>query len=198
MNFPYRQPWAISEANSTSHSWLFDTCSLPFRAANPRIIRWSKCPPHTLKLLELACTQDHLLRPFQVTRHRWVRWHSSSPIPIGTTDSETDGYLGRPLRWAAQVEVPIGWSNHPKLLRVETHFADQDRVNENLHPSLHFSRPRQILTDTQHNFIFEEQGRGYYVYNETSSDVFKIKENSLEDILDEVAKIDSGRNWLTD
>lgn len=80
------------------------------------------------------------------------------------------------------VEVPIGWSNHPDLLQVEDYFWEL-RINECLHPSLYFSRPRPILTDTQHDFIFEEQGRGYYLYNDISGYVFQIKENSLKDIL---------------
>lgn len=79
-------------------------------------------------------------------------------------------------------DVPIGWSNHPDLLHVNTYFAHH-RVNETLHPSLYFSRPRPILTDTQSIYIFEEKGRGYFVWNDISGFVAEIKENSWEDII---------------
>lgn len=85
-------------------------------------------------------------------------------------------------------DVPIGWSNHPDLLRVTTDFAHH-RVNETLHPSLYFSRPRPILTDTQSIYIFEEQGRGYYVWNDISGGVAEIKENSWDVI---IAKLNEG------
>lgn len=79
-------------------------------------------------------------------------------------------------------DVPIGWSNHPVLLGVETYFADSHCVNECLHPSLHFSQPRPILTDTQSTYIFEEKGR-YFFWNDISGSVALIEENSWEDII---------------
>ena len=79
-------------------------------------------------------------------------------------------------------DVPIGWSNHPELLREEAYFTNH-RVNESLHPSQYFSNPQPILTDTQSHYIFEEEERGiYYVWNDISSYVFKIEEDSLANI----------------
>lgn len=91
-------------------------------------------------------------------------------------------------------DVPIGWSNHPDLLLVEPYFTHR-RVNETLHPSLHFSRPKPILTDNESLYIFEEEGRGYYVWNEISSDVAEIKENSLRDIIAQLKE--GGMAYLT-
>ena len=85
-------------------------------------------------------------------------------------------------------DVPMGWSNHPDLFRVKACFT-QDRVNETLRPSRHFSRPQPILTDNQSVYIFKEQGRGYHVWNEISGGVAEIKENSWEDI---IAKLKEG------
>lgn len=84
-------------------------------------------------------------------------------------------------------DVPIGWSDHQDHLRVKTYFTNL-RVNETLHPSLYFSRPQPILTDTQSVYIFEEQGRGYYIWNEISGGVAEIKENSREDIIAKLKK----------
>lgn len=99
----------------------------------------------------------------------------------------TDRWEGRYLELRT-AEVPIGWSNHPELLRVETYFADSSRVNECLHPSVHFQQPRPILTDTQSTYIFEEKQRGYFVWNDISSSVAQIKEDSLETILGNLRK----------
>ena len=80
------------------------------------------------------------------------------------------------------VEVPIGWSNHPAQLKVKSYFMDLG-VNESLHPSVHFSHPRPILTDTLYDYIFEEQGRGYFLFNDISGYVYQIEVESLQDLL---------------
>ena len=108
---------------------------------------------------------------------------SSSPILISTTSRrQMDRWGGRYVQLRT-ADVPIGWSNHPVLLRVETYFADGHRVNECLHPSLHFSHPWPILTDTHSTYIFEEKGRGYFLWNDVSGSVAQIMENSWEAII---------------
>ena len=59
---------------------------------------------------------------------------------------------------------------------------DRESINETL-PSSHFLHPLPILTDTQSEYILEEKGRGFFLWNDTSGWVFKIKERTLEDIL---------------
>ena len=117
-------------------------------------------------------------------------------------------YLPHRLSWSVQMdrwegryvalrnaEVPIGWSNNPALLQLETYFADHHRVNECLHPSLHFSHPRPVLTDAQSTYIFEEEGRGYFLWNDISGSVAEIKEKSRDGIISKLN--DGGLAFIT-
>lgn len=92
-------------------------------------------------------------------------------------------------------EVSSGWSNDPALLRVKPYFMDRHRVNECLHPTLYFLHPQLILKDAQSTYIFEEKGRGYFVWNDISGSVAETKEKSLEDII--VKLSDSGLASIT-
>lgn len=83
-------------------------------------------------------------------------------------------------------EVPLGWSNHPAHLRLETYFAGPRNINDGLHPSVHFSHPRPILTDTEATYIFEEEGRGYFIWNDISGYVAEIREKSWDDIIEKM------------
>lgn len=84
--------------------------------------------------------------------------------------------------------IPTGWSNQSDQLGVNTYFAHK-RMNETLNPFDYFLHPLPILTDNQSEYIFEEEGRGFYVWNDISGKVAKIEESSLEDI---IAKLKDG------
>ena len=78
--------------------------------------------------------------------------------------------------------VPGGWSNHPDSLGVDTSFT-RELVNEILPPSLYFTNPLPILSDSDSNYVFEEKGRGYFLWNDISGWVYEIKASTLEELL---------------
>ena len=82
-------------------------------------------------------------------------------------------------------DIPIGWSNQPDEIAYGKFFT-RNHVNETLHSSHHFSHALPILTDTRLEYIFEEKGRGYYVWNDISGSVAEIKESSLKDIITKI------------
>ena len=157
------------------------------------------------QLLLRPPSSNQLLLPYELVRAAdsmtWWIWPTQNARYSST-------YLPHRLSWSVKMdrgggryvrlrpgEAPLGWSNHPAFLRLETYFADHRRVNECLHPSLHFSHPRPVLADTRSAYIFEEKGRGYFIWSDISGIVAEIKEKSLDDI---IAKLnDGGPDLLT-
>jgi len=66
--------------------------------------------------------------------------------------------------------------------RVSTYFPNR-RVNETLNPRDHFLHPVPILIDNRLGYIFEEKGRGFFIWNQISGAIAKIEDSQLDHII---------------